>query len=205
MPDRLAAFTVPILLHTFTRRWVACYHLARNLTRVTGISSGASRAAVRWPCPVRQGQPVALRVQLRRPARAEIDGTEELPVGENLILSASFDKDGEDPPGSPPGSCLSTTATRRSAKAASRPSPVCSPSRVRACASDETVARRSPATTRADRRTPSPAARSDASWSTSAVLPTSTTTRGCVPGALFSPDVPGQAIAAGDGPTLIAS
>jgi hypothetical protein len=28
-----------------------------------------------------------------------IDGTEDLPVGENLILSASFDKDGEDPPG----------------------------------------------------------------------------------------------------------
>ena len=29
----------------------------------------------------------------------KIDGTEDLPVGENLILSASFDKDGEDPPG----------------------------------------------------------------------------------------------------------
>jgi hypothetical protein len=29
----------------------------------------------------------------------KIDGTEEVPVGENLILSASFDKDGEDPPG----------------------------------------------------------------------------------------------------------
>jgi arylsulfatase len=28
-----------------------------------------------------------------------IDGTEDVPVGENLILSASFDKDGEDPPG----------------------------------------------------------------------------------------------------------
>jgi arylsulfatase len=28
-----------------------------------------------------------------------IDGTEEIPVGENLILSASFRKDGEDPPG----------------------------------------------------------------------------------------------------------
>ena len=29
----------------------------------------------------------------------KIDGTEDIPVGENLILSASFDKDGEDPPG----------------------------------------------------------------------------------------------------------
>jgi hypothetical protein len=28
-----------------------------------------------------------------------IDGTQDLPVGENLILSASFEKDGEDPPG----------------------------------------------------------------------------------------------------------
>ncbi len=28
-----------------------------------------------------------------------IDGTEDVPTGENLILSASFDKDGEDPPG----------------------------------------------------------------------------------------------------------
>ena len=29
----------------------------------------------------------------------KIDGTEDVPVGENQILSASFDKDGEDPPG----------------------------------------------------------------------------------------------------------
>ena len=29
----------------------------------------------------------------------KVDGTEEVPTGENLILSASFDKDGEDPPG----------------------------------------------------------------------------------------------------------
>jgi len=28
-----------------------------------------------------------------------VDGTKDLPTGENLILSASFDKDGEDPPG----------------------------------------------------------------------------------------------------------
>jgi len=29
----------------------------------------------------------------------KIDGTEEVPTGQNLILSASFNKDGEDPPG----------------------------------------------------------------------------------------------------------
>ncbi|MGI8448356.1 MAG: arylsulfatase [Streptosporangiaceae bacterium] len=29
----------------------------------------------------------------------KVDATEDLPTGENLILSASFDKDGEDPPG----------------------------------------------------------------------------------------------------------
>jgi arylsulfatase len=29
----------------------------------------------------------------------KIDGSDEIPVGQNLILSASFDKDGEDPPG----------------------------------------------------------------------------------------------------------
>ena len=29
----------------------------------------------------------------------KIDGNEDIPTGENLILSASFDKDGEDPPG----------------------------------------------------------------------------------------------------------
>jgi arylsulfatase len=28
----------------------------------------------------------------------KVDATEDLPTGENLILSASFDKDGEDPP-----------------------------------------------------------------------------------------------------------
>jgi len=32
-------------------------------------------------------------------AEQKIDGGQDLPVGENLILSASFDKDGEDPPG----------------------------------------------------------------------------------------------------------
>jgi hypothetical protein len=29
----------------------------------------------------------------------KIDGTQDIPAGKDLILSASFDKDGEDPPG----------------------------------------------------------------------------------------------------------
>ena len=56
----------------------------------------------------------------------KIDGTQDIPAGKDLILSASFDKDGEDPPASPPASCPSTTGTRRSARAGSRPSPGCS-------------------------------------------------------------------------------
>src|SRR6184192_2150681 len=31
-------------------------------------------------------------------AEQKIDGTQDVPTGENMILSASFDKDGEDPP-----------------------------------------------------------------------------------------------------------
>jgi hypothetical protein len=32
-------------------------------------------------------------------AEQKVASSEDLPTGENLILSASFDKDGEDPPG----------------------------------------------------------------------------------------------------------
>ena len=52
----------------------------------------------------------------------KFDGTEEIPIGEGQILSASFDKSGEDPPASRPGSSRSGTAIRRSARARSRPS-----------------------------------------------------------------------------------
>ena len=61
-----------------------------------------ARRAVRRPRPVRQGQPAALRLQLRRQPEQRIVATEDLPTGENLILSASFDKDGEDQPGVAP-------------------------------------------------------------------------------------------------------
>ena len=47
----------------------------------------------------------------------------DLPVGEKLIVSAAYVKDGEDPPGSPPGSCRCITASRRSARDGSRLNP----------------------------------------------------------------------------------
>ena len=62
----------------------------------------------------------------------KVVGTEDVPIGENLILSASFDKDGEDPPGSRDRNPVALPRRRRrSARAASRPSPAgtCSPAR----------------------------------------------------------------------------
>ena len=50
--------------------------------------------------PLRQGQPAALRLQLRRQPRAEDRRRpRSCPTGEDLILSAAFEKEGEDPPG----------------------------------------------------------------------------------------------------------
>ena len=43
--------------------------------------------------------PAALRVQLRRSVRGAVVGDTAVPAGEQVILSASFDKDAEDPPG----------------------------------------------------------------------------------------------------------
>jgi len=51
----------------------------------------------------------------------KIAATEDLPTGEDLILSASFDKSGEDP--SRPDCSHSGTATRRSARGRSRHNP----------------------------------------------------------------------------------
>ena len=82
------------------------------------------RRALRRARPLRQGQPAALRQQLRRHRRAE-DRRHRGPP----------DRRGPDPLGrrsrrtartrraSPPACCRCTTATRRSARAASRPSP----------------------------------------------------------------------------------
>ena len=102
-----------------------------------------ARVAVRRARPVRQGQPAALRLQLRRhdgtedrrhpgrPDRAEPDPVGLLRQGRRGPAAAS-----------PPGSCPCTTGTRRSARAGSRPSPGCSRSPARACASGATAARR---------------------------------------------------------------
>ena len=75
------------------------------------------RRAGRYPRPGRRRRDLRARVAIRR-SRAllrdnrlhyhysfvgmfeqEVVATEDVPVGENLILSAAFDKDGEDPPG----------------------------------------------------------------------------------------------------------
>ena len=74
--------------------------------------------------------------------------TEDLPTGEDLILSAVLRQGRRGPARRRrPASCRSTTATRRSARAASRPSPASSRSPARASASDATAASRSPTTT----------------------------------------------------------
>ena len=62
----------------------------------------------------------------------KVDATEDLPTGENLILSASFDKDGEDPPHVSTGILSLYHGDRRSARGGSRPSPASSRSPARA-------------------------------------------------------------------------
>ncbi len=106
----------------------------------------------------------------------KIDATEDLPTGENLILSASFDKDGEDPPQRRDRDPVPLPRRRRrSARAGSRPSPASSRSPARgSCVgrdSGEPVTDDYPGESPVAR---SPAARSSASPSTSAASPTST-------------------------------
>ena len=106
-------------------------------------------------------------------AEQKIDGTQDLPAGEDLILSASFSKDGEDPPGVSTGVLSLYHGGTKSVRGGSEPSPGCSPLPVRACASEGIAASPSRPTTQANTRTPSPAAPSSASPSTSAASPTS--------------------------------
>ena len=49
----------------------------------------------------------------------KIDATEDLPIGENIILAATFEKEGEDPPGTAHGCSASTTAIGKSVRAES--------------------------------------------------------------------------------------
>ncbi len=133
------------------------------------------RCPVRRPRPVREGQPAALRLQLRRQPGAEgrrhrgpAHRGEPDPVGRPSTRTA------RSRPASRPASCPCTTATTRSARAGSRPSPASSRSPARACASVATAARPSPTTTPGPCRGGSPAGRSTASPSTSAAIRTST-------------------------------
>ena len=60
-----------------------------------------------------------------------VDATEDLPTGEDLILSASFDKAARTRPAPRTARCRCSTATARSARARSAPSPATSPSPAR--------------------------------------------------------------------------
>ena len=52
--------------------------------------------AVRRPCPVCEERPPPLRQQLRRQRESRSLRIEDVPVGENVFLSASFEKDGQE-------------------------------------------------------------------------------------------------------------
>ena len=105
----------------------------------------------------------------------KVDGTEDLPVGENLILSASFDKDGEDPPHVATGilSLYHGDTKVGEGRIKTQPGNVLARGRgpVRRPRQRRAGHRRLPGRSP---RTRSPAARSNASPSTSAASPTST-------------------------------
>ena len=84
-----------------------------------------------------------------------IVASEDIPTGENLILSASFEKDGQEPT-SRPASCRCSTATRRSARGASRPSWARSRSPAPGCSWAGTPGSPSPTTIPASHPTGSP-------------------------------------------------
>ena len=63
----------------------------------------------------------------------KIDGTQDVPTGQNLILSASFDKD-EDPPHVSTGILSLYHGDQKVGEKPSRPSRECSCSPARACA-----------------------------------------------------------------------
>ena len=69
-----------------------------------------------------------------------IDATEDLPTGENLILSASFEKDGEDPPGVSTGIAVAVPRRPKVGEGRIKTQPGTSSWRARACASAATAA-----------------------------------------------------------------
>jgi hypothetical protein len=94
--------------------------------------------------------------------------TEDLPTGENLILSASFEKEAQEPSWAAGTLSLYHGAIRRWAKTKSKPSWGRSRSPARACTSGVTVVSRSQRTTQVRPPTDSPAGPSIESRSTSA-------------------------------------
>jgi hypothetical protein len=68
--------------------------------------------------------------------------TKDLPTSENLILSASFDKDSEDPPGVATGTLSLYHGEEKVGQARTRPSPASSASQARDSTSAATAANR---------------------------------------------------------------
>jgi hypothetical protein len=130
------------------------------------------RRPLRQSRPLRQGQPTALCLRLCRQPPAEGGRHPGHPTGEDLILSASFDKQGEDPPGVATGILSLYHGDDKIGEAHIKTQPGKLSSAGKGCASAATAARPSPTTTRASRPGPSPAAPSSGSPSMSAASPT---------------------------------
>ena len=104
----------------------------------------------------------------------KVDATEDLPTGRNLLLSASFVKDGEDPPHVSTGILSLYYNDRLVGEGGSGRSPASSRSPAKGSRWDATAARRSLPTTPAPGRGRSPAAPCTGSPWTSAASRTST-------------------------------
>ena len=121
----------------------------------------------------------------------EIVGTQDVPVGENVVLSAAFDKDGEDHPGAATGILSLYHGDKKVGEGRIKtPTRELQPRGRRVCASGATAARRSPMATKGGPRGASPAARSSGSSSMSAATRSSTWSvrpRRCWPGSSLRP------------------
>ena len=105
----------------------------------------AHGSPLRRPRPLRQGQPAALRQQLRRHAEQKVDATEDLPTGENLHPVGVVRQGRRGPARRRDRDPVAVPRRHaRSARPASRPSPACSRSPARASASAATAAPASP-------------------------------------------------------------
>ena len=58
-----------------------------------------TRIALRWPLPLYRGQPAHYVYNFVGTHEFKVVGDRDVPTGTDLLLSASFDKQGEDPPG----------------------------------------------------------------------------------------------------------